>query len=97
MWSITPVPSLLPGLGRPRGWAPFSPLGESMETLCGLGPLQDTGSILLGGEFNGREHCPGGGVREEPVLEGSGVSGNKMVLTQDTSPPTLQCPASPPP
>lgn len=48
VWSITWAPSLLTGPGRPRGLAPFVPLGESVELLCGLGPLQDAGSTLLG-------------------------------------------------
>ncbi|XP_025785194.1 WD repeat-containing protein 86 [Puma concolor] len=35
--TIAPAPSLLPGLGRPRGLAPFTPLGhESYVTFCHL-------------------------------------------------------------
>ena len=53
------VLSVLMGLGRPR--APFSPLGESVELLRGLGPLQDTRSTLLGvGSMEGST-APGAG------------------------------------
>lgn len=46
--TIAPAPSLLPGLGRPRGLAPFTPLGEPVDLVCGLRPLRDPGSALLG-------------------------------------------------
>lgn len=46
--TIAPAPSLLPGLGRPRGLAPFTPLGEPVDLVCGLRPLRDPGSTLLG-------------------------------------------------
>lgn len=39
---------LLPGLGRPRGLAPFTPLGDPVDLVCGLRPLRDPGSTLLG-------------------------------------------------
>lgn len=65
--------------------APAPPTGESVELLCGLGPLRDPPSILLGvgagpqGEGEERA-CPGG----------SGISGNMRVLAPNTAPLPLE-------